>query len=227
MQHSKPKPQVCLLASHPAALREMRRALRPGRYEIRGRALPFALDGLEPDVPFAHLYVIDIEGPSPSQTASLVAEVVRKRPNSLFIAVAEVFNESNTFPMLRLGIRGIVEHAALERQLPRALETVSTGGYWVPRILLSDFVSSVLKTSRPRLEPSSVELSPRETEVMADLLDNLPNKEIAGRLGISERTVKFHVSNILRKFHVGRRADLILIGTQKAHGSRRETDRDE
>jgi Bacterial regulatory proteins, luxR family len=44
---------------------------------------------------------------------------------------------------------------------------------------------------------------------------NLVNKEIGSRLNISERTVKFHVSNILSKFGVRRRADLILLCYQK------------
>jgi two-component system, NarL family, response regulator DesR len=47
------------------------------------------------------------------------------------------------------------------------------------------------------------------------LLENLVNKEIGSRLNISERTVKFHVSHILSKFGVRRRADLILLCYQK------------
>ncbi len=216
---SKSRVDICLLASHPAALREMRRALPVGKYEVRARALSFATAGLESGVPVARVYVIDIEGPLP-QIASAVAEVIRKRPTALFIAVAETFNETNTFPMLRLGIKGIVEHAALERQLMQAVETVTAGGYWVPRIILSDFVSSILRSTRQaRLERSMVELSRREQNVMDALLENCANKEIAARLGISERTVKFHVSNVLRKFHVGRRADLILLGVQNATGA--------
>jgi DNA-binding CsgD family transcriptional regulator len=43
------------------------------------------------------------------------------------------------------------------------------------------------------------------------VLENLSNKEIAGQLNISERTAKFHVSNILAKFGVQRRADLIVM----------------
>jgi len=59
------------------------------------------------------------------------------------------------------------------------------------------------------------ELSRREQEVLNLLLDNLANKELAERLHISERTVKFHVSNILAKFGVRRRADLILLCYQR------------
>jgi DNA-binding NarL/FixJ family response regulator len=62
---------------------------------------------------------------------------------------------------------------------------------------------------------ASSELSRREREVLDALLENLANKEIASRLNISERTVKFHVSNLLSKFGVRRRADLILLCFQQ------------
>lgn len=102
-----------------------------------------------------------------------------------------------------------------------SIETVAAGGYQVPRIILSDFVSSMLKASfQPRLERSNAGLSRREQEIMDGLLNNEANKKIANRLGISERTVKFHVSNVLRKFHVRRRAELILLGVQGASEAR-------
>ncbi len=46
---------------------------------------------------------------------------------------------------------------------------------------------------------------------MDSLLENLSNKEIAAKLNMSERTAKFHVSNLLAKYGVRRRADLILL----------------
>jgi DNA-binding CsgD family transcriptional regulator len=55
----------------------------------------------------------------------------------------------------------------------------------------------------------SVDLSPREGEVLKELLHHRLNKEIADRLRISVRTVKFHVSSLLTKFGVGSRWDLI------------------
>jgi DNA-binding NarL/FixJ family response regulator len=61
----------------------------------------------------------------------------------------------------------------------------------------------------------SADLSRREQEVLNSLLENLANKEIGNKLNISERTVKFHVSNLLSKFGVRRRADLILLCYQK------------
>ncbi len=56
---------------------------------------------------------------------------------------------------------------------------------------------------------SPVGLSRREKEVLNGVLENLANKEIASRLSISERTVKFHVSSLFVKFKVRSRMELI------------------
>lgn len=56
---------------------------------------------------------------------------------------------------------------------------------------------------------SSRQLSRRQQQVLDGVVDNLANKEIAARLNISERTVKFHVSALLAKFHVRGRVDLM------------------
>jgi len=53
-------------------------------------------------------------------------------------------------------------------------------------------------------------ISPREREVFALLLDGLPNKLIAQRLGISEKTVKTHLTNIFREIDVTDRLQAVL-----------------
>ncbi len=79
-------------------------------------------------------------------------------------------------------------------------------------MLLSRFVESALKGARrPRPLTGTRNLSRREGEVMELLMQNLSNKEIASQLHISARTAKFHVSNLLAKHGVRRRADLILL----------------
>jgi DNA-binding CsgD family transcriptional regulator len=53
-------------------------------------------------------------------------------------------------------------------------------------------------------------LSRRQREVLDGVTQNLTNKEIAARLNLSERTIKFHVSALLDKFDVSTRVDLLL-----------------
>ncbi len=57
-------------------------------------------------------------------------------------------------------------------------------------------------------------LSHRQAEVLAGIIQNLTNKEIAAKLNISERTVKYHVSALLNKFDVRGRIDLMLEANQ-------------
>lgn len=55
---------------------------------------------------------------------------------------------------------------------------------------------------------SGVKISPREQEVLNGILQHLANKQIASKLNVSERTVKFHVSSLLAKFGVADRVAL-------------------
>jgi DNA-binding CsgD family transcriptional regulator len=56
---------------------------------------------------------------------------------------------------------------------------------------------------------SQTKLTRREEEVLSGLMKSLANKEIAANLNLSERTVKFHVSSLLAKFHVRGRMELV------------------
>lgn len=94
---------------------------------------------------------------------------------------------------------------------------------WVPAD--DSLIQRVIKQAEELLHlgrslSCSVPLSPREGEVLKELMRNRVNKEIADRLCISVRTVKFHVSSLLAKFGVGSRWDLIqkaqqMLGTRE------------
>jgi DNA-binding NarL/FixJ family response regulator len=145
----------------------------------------------------------------------LVAGIQQRYPHARQVVVAEKFSEVFAFPLLRLGAKGLLSYTEAREKLTEALRVVTAGGFWVPRDLLSRFIDSNLGLMRGRyVKPSPANLTKREREVLDPLLENLANKEIADRLNISERTVKFHVSSLLEKFSVRRRTDLILLCLQ-------------
>ncbi len=157
------------------------------------------------------MYVVDSEG-NHATTEILLAKIMGQYPDARVLVVGDAFDDETAFPLLRLGVKGLLEHSQLADQLERALHSLAAGGYWLPQTLLTRFVDSVLKTTNHSLLNSTrVALSRREREVVNALLENLSNKEIGSRLNISERTVKFHVSKLLEKFGVRRRADLIVL----------------
>lgn len=209
--------KVCLLSWHPLVLEEFRRLLTRSGIHLKTYQLG-PLGTTEPDqagIPRAKIYVIDAHAPRPA-TESLVAAIQRRYPESHLLVVVEKFDGHNAFALLALGVKGLLRYADAHDQLLRALQAVAAGGFWVPRALLSDFVDSIVRAGQKKQTTNwSAQLSARETQVLDRMLENLSNKEIAAKLDISERTVKFHVSNVLTKFGVGRRADLILLWYQQ------------
>ena len=167
-------------------------------------------------LPRALVYVVDAHGSQPA-TSALMANLLERTPTARVLVVAEKFTPEESYNLLRLGAKGLLTYTEAREQLPRALPLVASGGFLVPRAMLSEFVDSILTNAhgrRMKVE-TATELSKREQEVLEALLENLANKEIASKFNISERTVKFHVSNLLSKFGVRRRADLILLCYQR------------
>jgi DNA-binding NarL/FixJ family response regulator len=65
------------------------------------------------------------------------------------------------------------------------------------------------------LDPSDQILTPREIEVVRMIADGLGNKEIASKLGISDHTVKFHISSIFAKLGAANRAEAVVLGIRQ------------
>lgn len=194
-------------------LDEFRRLLEDSGFHVSSKLLDSMLapDLRHLEVPGAGVYVVD--APAARQTTvALLANILQRHENARLIVVGDKLKEADSHALLRQGVKGILNYTEAREQLPRAVPHVAGGGFWVPREILSRFIDSILSATQGRRLPVDArsELSRREQEVLNNLLENLANKEIATRLNISERTVKFHVSNLLAKFGVRRRADIIL-----------------
>ncbi len=110
--------------------------------------------------------------------------------------------------LIRAGAHGVLPLEASADQIGMALEAVASGlGVFSPQHLDSS-------SSSPAARISS-HLTGRETEVLRMIAEGLANKEIAWRLGISEHTVKFHVSALLGKLGAGSRAEAIGAGVRQ------------
>lgn len=204
---------VLLLWVRPTLLPDFDRALEGSPFRVEGFRIG---PGTAPDsaaavYPKRGLYAVEGQFPW-SVTETVARGLVRRNTSTRILVVAEAFTESCAFPLLRIGVKGLLSYSEIPGRLPWALAELSQGGYWVPRELLTGFVEAALEGAAPKPPPSeSDELTDRERQVMRNLLRNSTNKEIASNLRISERTAKFHVANVLAKYGVRRRADLILL----------------
>jgi DNA-binding NarL/FixJ family response regulator len=204
---------VCLLWRHPLALAELQRVLADGSFELLpARIDPLGSPSLEGLLPAnTSLYVVEGDRLGP-ETETVVTHVLAANPSARPIVMAETFSELAAFSLLRLGTKGLVTYAEASERMPRVLAEVNAGGFWVPRSVLSRFVDETRSSSVARRPVGRTPtLTVREREILDDLLHNLSNKEIARKRHVSARTAKFHVSNVLAKYAVKRRADLFLL----------------
>src|SRR5216683_3835282 len=100
-------------------------------------------------------------------------------------------------------------HKKWKTELPKAALALLRGRLWVPSEVLLAFVKQ-MKTVLDRQLLAGQSLTAREGQALQLLFRHLTNKEIAHQLNISERTAKFHVSNVLSKLGLQNRRNLLV-----------------
>lgn len=135
------------------------------------------------------------------------------------VLLAEQTNPDALLGLLRTNVRGLVYRDATQDELVCAVRAVAIGDGFVSSELtgaLMQVVRAVLPRPR-RGVPRSDQLTFRESEVLDLLCQGMANREIASALNLSEKTVKFHVSNLLAKTNMRSRAQLIaFVGAMPA-----------
>jgi DNA-binding NarL/FixJ family response regulator len=106
--------------------------------------------------------------------------------------------------LIRAGARGVLPPDASETQIAAALQATA-----------ADLIVHAPESAPPTVAQGASVLTARETEVLRMIAEGLANKEIAHRLGISEHTVKFHVSALLGKLGAASRAEAIALGIRQ------------
>jgi DNA-binding NarL/FixJ family response regulator len=133
-------------------------------------------------------------------------------PGSKFLVVLPPDRSAESEMMLLFywGIDGFVTlHKKWKTELPKAAFALLRGSLWVPSEVLLTFVKQ-MKTLLDRQLLAGQSLTAREGQVLHLLFRHLTNKDIAHQLSISERTAKFHVSNVLSKLGLENRRNLLV-----------------
>jgi DNA-binding NarL/FixJ family response regulator len=161
--------------------------------------------------------LVDLELPGMSGTEFL--RTCRRRFPEIELIVLTMHDTAQwIFPALEAGASGYVVKGTPPAKLIEAITEVCGGGSFMS----SQVARLVLQSFRHRSPPASAEtaLSPREQEVLTQLTRGLRTAEIAGHLGISQRTVSTHLHRIYHKLHVHSAAGAVgkLLGKDGARG---------
>jgi DNA-binding NarL/FixJ family response regulator len=141
------------------------------------------------------------------------AEIERRNLSPAVLLYGDDGNDQDLLYYLSCGARGFLLGDELGNLLVTAVKHVADGGLWMPHKIVAQFVRKVVAefhyVSKLFRVPNVA--SPREQEVWGLINQGRSNKEIACSLNITERTVKFHVTQLLSKFQVTDRRKLMLL----------------
>jgi DNA-binding NarL/FixJ family response regulator len=146
-------------------------------------------------------------------------EIISQSPHIGILMLTMFDDDSSVFAAMRAGARGYLLKGANKQEIVRAIEVVSSGevifGSSIARKMMYYFDRMTGKASAHPLLP---QLTVREREILGRIASGLNNAEIARKLGLSLKTVRNHVSNILNKLQVVDRSQAILLAREAGLG---------
>jgi DNA-binding NarL/FixJ family response regulator len=135
----------------------------------------------------------------------------RAHPELPVVVLSGSANPSITQRVIAQGAAGFVTKSGLSDELLFALRQVLAGGVYQPNQAAPAGPGAVTAQQPPVF-------TPRQEEVLALLLDGCSNTEIGHQLGLSEETVKTHISTLLRGFGVKTRIQAALEAARWGYG---------
>ena len=171
-----------------------------------GEAALAAAERLDPDIILLDLVMPRVDG------IAALHGLRERSPRSRVIVLTTFLEDDKLLPAVRAGAAGYLLKDVEPKELVSAIRTVHAGEALLHPAAAARVMAELVESSRPR---GGALLTPRETEVLALIARGQPNKVIARELGVSEKTVKTHVSNVLGKLGVSDRTQAALYAVRE------------
>jgi DNA-binding NarL/FixJ family response regulator len=177
-----------------------------------GLAAVEAVGRLHPDVVVMDIRMPVLDGIEATRQVTQLGTQHYQAPRVLVLTTFDL--DEYVFGALRAGASGFLLKDALPEHLIAAVHTIARGDALLDPAVTRAVVERFGRTPEP--DPGTAgrlaELSQREHEVLLLLVEGCSNKEIAGRLFVSEATVKTHVMAVLRKLTLRDRIQAVIFG---------------
>jgi len=147
---------------------------------------------------------------APLDGVEAIPRLAEASPHTRVIVFTAYDTDERVFGAIRAGARGYLLKGASVPEIAQAIRVVHAGGSALEPRVAAKLMAEV-RTPRS----AAPLLTAREQEVLRLVAQGLPNKQIARQLSISERTVKFHLTSVLRKLDADNRAQAVAQAAQR------------
>jgi two-component system, NarL family, response regulator LiaR len=164
--------------------------------------------GERPDVVLMDLVMPGLDG------IEATRRILSELPATRVIALTSFLDDDKVLPAVRAGAAGYLLKDVEPQELVRAIHTVYDGEALLHPAVTGAVMRELAADARAA-EDANLGLTGREREVLELVARGLSNKLIARELGIADKTVKTHVSNILGKLGVTDRTQAALLAVRR------------
>jgi DNA-binding NarL/FixJ family response regulator len=201
------------------ALAEDNVLLREGISRLVAASDDFELVGTAPDLPrlltlvdeqHPHVVITDIRMPPTGTDEGIQAAAWMREnhPGVGVVVLSQYTAPGYAMALLEHGSAGraylLKERVASVDELARAIRAVAQGGSVIDPLVVDELVRSRSQQHQPGL----ASLTPRESEILAEMAQGKSNAAIAGALTVSERAVEKHTNSIFAKLGLSEEKDL-------------------
>lgn len=172
---------------------------------------------LKPDV-----VLIDLDLPQ-KNGIELTKELIEKTPEVNVLLLAAADDQRRISKIIKAGALGYILKDANAGIFQEAITTVAHGDAYIQPCLLTKLINEfreILSDEQTIKPPEDLGLTQREMEIVSYIACGQSNKDIARKLYISEKTVKNHVSSILKKMELDDRTQVAVYAYKKGLVSR-------
>jgi two-component system, NarL family, response regulator DegU len=174
------------------------------------------VDNLPPDVA-----LLDIDG-SPDAGLSLARKIKQHSPSVAVVVLASNPNDEQLFEVLKGQAASYLSKESTATQLIETIRRVAHGEHPIneslttrPKVAEQVLLQFQELSRRTEAEAFLSPLTPREMQILKYIGQGLLNKQIAAELGISEQTIKNHVTSILRKLNANARTEAVVLALRQ------------
>jgi len=153
--------------------------------------------------------LLDLEMPD-ENGMTVIPDLLRALPALRILVFTAYETEDLVLNAVRAGAAGYLLKGAPAAEIAKAIRIVQTGETYLEARIAGRIVAQIAGQTKV-----TARLTAREAQVLKCVAEGLANKQIAHRLSISERTVKFHLASVFQKLDTENRAQAVAVAAQR------------